>query len=194
MSGNTNNLFWVICGAVVVTAFFLLISDTKANALTNTFAKMNSYFQSATKDNQEENTDENNQEENPSEIEEEKKIPENTAEEQRIIDELYATYTAKGWKIIDIAVEKGVACIGFNFSKNGNNSYQWQILVINTNNYEVHLKNLKWTYFDSNTHEVLLTLSPYEWQLGPNGMIMSGTANSVPMASIDHYIVFTWGD
>ena len=185
MSGNTNNLFWVICGAVVVTAFFLLISDAKANALTNTFAKMNSYFQNVTSDNQGES---------PSEIEDEEEKPGNSVEDQRIIDELYTEYTAKGWDIIDIAAKNGVACIGYNFSKNGSNSFSWQILVINTNNYDVHLKNIKWTYYDSNTHEVLLTLSPYEWQLDPNGMIMSGTANSVPMASIDHYFVFTWGD
>ena len=195
MSGNTNNIFWVICGAVIVTTIFSLISNNHDYALTNTLDKMNSYFKSAALDSKsEENPIGVGEEKTPIENEEQETIPEIDPEDQRIKDELYNKYTAKGWNIIDIAVKKGVACIGFNFSKNGNNSYSWQILVINTNNYEVHLKNIKWTYYDSNTNEILLILSPYEWQLGPDGMIMSGTANSVPMSSIDHYFVLTWGD
>ncbi len=182
MSNNTNSLFWIITGAVIVLAVFLLISSTNNNTVSKVFDSFGGYFSERFSINNESNENE------------EEGVLEADPEEERIIQELYDKYIQKGWNIMDIAVEKGVACIAYNYTKNGNNHFSWQILVINTNDFEVHLKNLKWTYFDSNTHEILLTLSPYEWQLDPNGMVMSGTANSVPMASIDHYLVFTWGD
>ncbi|HPE14352.1 MAG TPA: leucine-rich repeat domain-containing protein [Bacilli bacterium] len=44
MSSNTNTLFWVICGAVIVTAIFLLISTNYGEGLTAIFGKFNGLF------------------------------------------------------------------------------------------------------------------------------------------------------
>ena len=44
MSNNSNTLFWVICGAVIVTTIFLLISSNYGDGLSKVFGNFNSLF------------------------------------------------------------------------------------------------------------------------------------------------------
>ena len=43
MSSNTNTLFWVITGAVIVLAVFLLINTSQSDTLTRISDKFNSF-------------------------------------------------------------------------------------------------------------------------------------------------------
>ena len=45
MSENTNTLFWVITGAVIVLAVFLLIQTNVGSTITNIFNHFNNLFQ-----------------------------------------------------------------------------------------------------------------------------------------------------
>lgn len=45
MSENTNTLFWVITGAVIVLAVFLLIQTNVGDTITGIFEHFNSLFQ-----------------------------------------------------------------------------------------------------------------------------------------------------
>ena len=45
MSENTNTLFWVITGAVIVLAVFLLIQNNVCNTITEIFNHFNGLFQ-----------------------------------------------------------------------------------------------------------------------------------------------------
>ena len=45
MSENTNTLFWVITGAVIVLAVFLLIQSNVGNTITEIFNHFNGLFQ-----------------------------------------------------------------------------------------------------------------------------------------------------
>lgn len=45
MSENTNTLFWVITGAVIVLAVFLLIQNNIGTTITGIFEHFNSLFQ-----------------------------------------------------------------------------------------------------------------------------------------------------
>lgn len=46
MSENTNTLFWVITGAVIILAVFLLIQSNVGGAITGIFDHFNSLFTS----------------------------------------------------------------------------------------------------------------------------------------------------
>ena len=48
MSSNTNILFWVITGAVIVLAVFLLVNTNVGNTITNIFDKFSSTFEDST--------------------------------------------------------------------------------------------------------------------------------------------------
>lgn len=45
MSENTNTLFWVICGAVIVVGIFTLINTNLGEAITGIFDHFNRLFQ-----------------------------------------------------------------------------------------------------------------------------------------------------
>ena len=57
MSENTNTLFWVITGAVIVLAVFSLINGSQSNKLPKIFDKFNNYYEEATYEDTNESND-----------------------------------------------------------------------------------------------------------------------------------------
>ncbi|HPE14351.1 MAG TPA: hypothetical protein PLT65_00735 [Bacilli bacterium] len=193
MSSNTNTLFWVICGAVIVTTLFLFVNNNDSVLMEKVFSKMNGYFQSAVNNensNPDNNADNNNQEvENPNN-EEEQPDP----IEEVPLEEKYSQYIPSNWTLLDIAESKGMLYLSGNFKSIGSGCYQWDFKMINTNNYDIHLSNPKITFYDSQTNDVILTLNPYEWDIKANSLMNSFVSTPKPIGNIDHYVVFTWGN
>lgn len=51
MSDNTNTLFWVICGAIVVIAIYLLINTNITTSIDGIFSHFNNLWDTTTKTN-----------------------------------------------------------------------------------------------------------------------------------------------
>ena len=51
MSDNTNTLFWVICGAIVVIAIYLLINTNITSSIDGIFSHFNSLWDTTVKTN-----------------------------------------------------------------------------------------------------------------------------------------------
>lgn len=49
MSDNTNTLFWVICGAIVVIAIYLLINSNISDSITGIFTHFGNLWTNTTK-------------------------------------------------------------------------------------------------------------------------------------------------
>lgn len=49
MSDNTNTLFWVICGAIVVIAIYLLINTNITSSINGIFDHFNNLWKDTTK-------------------------------------------------------------------------------------------------------------------------------------------------
>ena len=79
MSNNTNTLFWVITGAVVVLGIFLLTNNSSDNSINTISSKFDGIYneQASKLDNIENDTNEDNIDENVPSTEEEQ-IPEKT--------------------------------------------------------------------------------------------------------------------
>ncbi len=171
MSSNTNNLFWIITGAVIVIGIFLLVSNSNNHAIKNIFDNMDNYF-----GNRIGNGD-NNDEEEPEPIN-------------------YEQYIPNGWNLVDVVMTKGVVYVVGNFRSIGGGGYTWDVRIINANDYEVHFINGKVSFIDSQTNNPILHSNlPFDRILAPNGgFINSFTSAGVPIGLIDHYILFGWGD
>jgi hypothetical protein len=166
MSSNTNNLFWVITGAVIIMGIFLLVSFSNNNTLKNIFDNMDGYFHT--------------------EVEEEDEEPEIN----------YDQFIPEGWELLDVVMTNGVVYVAGNFRSIGSGSYQFDFKIINSNDYEVHIRNSRVSFFDSQTDGVLLAVNlPFDRVLAPNEKINSFMAMGLNLASADHYIMFSpWSD
>ncbi len=82
MSNNTNTLFWVITGAVVVLGIFLLTNNSSDNSINTISSKFDGIYneQASKLDNSKNDTNEDNIDENVHSTEDEQ-IPEKTQEE-----------------------------------------------------------------------------------------------------------------
>lgn len=171
MSSNTNTLFWVITGAVIVIGIYLLISHSNDTAIKNIFDTMDTYFQ----------TDGNG--------------GNNNADPEPEPEVEYEQYLPANWNILDVAVYKGVVYVIGNYSNNGG-SYRWDVRIINANDYEVHFINGYIAFFDAQTNNQLTYSNlPFDRILAPNGdYISSFTVAGTPIGTINHYITFSWGD
>jgi hypothetical protein len=170
MSSNTNNLFWVITGAVIIMGIFLLVSFSNNNTLKNIFDNMDNYFHTEVDDNQEDDQEE----------------PEIN----------YDQFIPEGWQLLDIVMTNGVVFVAGNFRSVGSGSYQFDFKIINSNDYEVHIRNSKVSFFDSQTNGALLAVNlPFDRVLAPNEKINSFMVMGVNLVSISHYISFgPWSD
>jgi hypothetical protein len=163
MSNNTNSLFWIITGAVIVLAVFLLNSATNNNTIDKIFDNFSGYFSKEISGNDDGGTPEVN------------------------LDQ----YIPSGWTVMDIVMTNGVVYVAGNFKSIGGGSYQFDFRIINTNDYDVHIKNSSIAFINSETHEVITSSNlPFDQVLTPGNSIKSFSALSKNLGAINHYITF----
>lgn len=162
MSNNTNSLFWIITGAVIVLAAFLLISATNNNTIDKIFDNFSGYF------SKEISTDE----EAPPEVNLNQYIP-------------------TGWKVLDITMTNGVVYVSGNIKSFSGGGCQFDFRIINTNDYEVHIKNAKLSFINSVTNEVITKVDlPFDRILAKNEAIISFISMGKDLGTINHKTTF----
>ncbi len=184
MSGNNNNLFWVITGAVIVLAVFLLISSTNNNTASKIFDSFGGYFSERFTMNNESNENE----EIPWEEEE---VPE---EEIPQID--LNQFVPAGWKVMDLVISNGVVYITANVNNFYGGGCQYDTRMINTNNYDVHIKDSKVAFYNSSTNELIMEHTlPFDRVLAQGEVIASFTSTGKDVGKTPHYLKFVpWSD
>ncbi len=168
ISSNTNNLFFIIIGAAIISATLLLTNSTNNHSLNKIFDDFGNYFSSSFS---------NNNEEPPSEEE----IPEVDLNQ----------FVPNGWNVMDIVMTNGVVYITANVNNFYGGGCQYDTKIINTNNYDVHIKNSKVSFYNSATNELIMSHTlPFDKVLSPGGVITSFTSTGKNVGKTPHYLEF----
>ncbi len=167
MSNNTNSLFWIITGAVIVLAAFLVISSTNNNTISKIFDDFSNHFFDKLSDSENEDPEE--------------EIPEVDLNQ----------YIPSGWNLMGIVMTNGVVYVTGNVNNFYGGGCQFDARIINTNPYEVHIKNAKITFINSETHEIILLVnSQIDRILAPGDVIITGISTGKDVGKTNHYMEF----
>lgn len=155
-------MFWVATGAVIVMSVFFLINNSNNSSMKSIFGKYNSYFSDSIKKD------------------------EDTTPE---ID--LAQFIPIGWNMMDIVITNGIVYITANVNNFYGGGCQYDTKIINTNNYDVHIKRSKVSFYNLETNEVIMShILPFDRILVPNGSITSFTSTGKNIGKIPHYLEF----
>jgi hypothetical protein len=128
MSNNTNTLFWVITGAVIVLTAFLILNVSQNKNLKKINNKFSDLFYN---DNKIQNY-------------------------EKEID--LSVYIPTGWKVMDIVTTNGVVYITGNPNNFYGGGCQFDTRIINTNDYDVHIINSKVKFYNSETNQLIIDM------------------------------------